>query len=67
MPENLLGDILESLTEVAHKQDTATLIQEQISDSVNKQFNRLFGRQKSIHHLLGGGKCTSYHICLVFL
>lgn len=64
MPENLLGDILESLTEGAHKKDAVTSIQEEISNSVNTQFNRLFGRQKSIHNLLGGGKCTSYPSCL---
>ncbi|OWM78783.1 reticulon-like protein B8 [Punica granatum] len=56
MPENLLGDIMETLSESVQKQEAASAIQEEISKSVNSQFNRLFGRQKSIHHVLGGGK-----------
>ncbi|XP_052207809.1 reticulon-like protein B8 [Diospyros lotus] len=54
--ERLLNNIMETLTENVSKQKSVSFFEEEKSTSVNAQFNRLFGRQKPIHHLLGGGK-----------
>ncbi|KAG5081586.1 hypothetical protein JHK86_005651 [Glycine max] len=51
--ENLLNTLVETLTE---KQKSGSFFEEDKSSSVSYQFNRLFGRQKPVHHILGGGK-----------
>ncbi|XP_009356580.2 reticulon-like protein B8 isoform X1 [Pyrus x bretschneideri] len=38
------------------KLTSGSLFGEEASSSVTTQFNRLFGRQKPVHHILGGGK-----------
>ncbi|XP_068335503.1 reticulon-like protein B8 isoform X1 [Pyrus communis] len=38
------------------KLKSGSLFGEETSSSVTTQFNRLFGRQKPVHHILGGGK-----------
>ncbi|GAB4850673.1 hypothetical protein Ancab_029984 [Ancistrocladus abbreviatus] len=50
--EDLLNNIVESLSDSVPKQ----FLNRDKSDSVSSQFNRLFGRQKPMHELLGGGK-----------
>ncbi|KAI5682965.1 hypothetical protein M9H77_04193 [Catharanthus roseus] len=45
--ENLMNNIMETLSDG---------FREEKSNSVSSQFNRLFGRQKPVHHILGGGK-----------
>ncbi|GAB4842833.1 hypothetical protein Ancab_012810 [Ancistrocladus abbreviatus] len=50
--EGLLNNIVESLSDSIPKK----IHEGDISDSVTSQFNRLFGRQKPVHKLLGGGK-----------
>ncbi|KAJ1388008.1 Reticulon [Sesbania bispinosa] len=51
--ENLLNNLVET---IAEKQKSVSFFEEEKSNSVSSQFNRLFGRQKPVHHLLGGGK-----------
>ncbi|KAG4964461.1 hypothetical protein AAZX31_14G030900 [Glycine max] len=51
--EKLLNTLVETLTE---KQKSGLFFEEDKSSSVSSQFNRLFGRQKPVHHILGGGK-----------
>ncbi|XP_020222607.1 reticulon-like protein B8 [Cajanus cajan] len=51
--ENLLNTLVET---IAEKQKSVSFFEEEKSNSVSSQFNRLFGRQKPVHHLLGGGK-----------
>lgn len=54
--ENLLNNLMETLAESTTKQKSASFFGEEKSKSVSSQFNRLFGREKPVHHLLGGGK-----------
>jgi len=53
--ENLLNTLVETIA--AEKQKSGSFFEEDKSSSVSSQFNRLFGRQKPVHHILGGGKC----------
>lgn len=64
--ENLLNNIVESLSDGGPKHKSASFFQEEGASSVSTQFNRLFGRQKPIHHCLGGGKCTVLLYILAF-
>lgn len=52
--EGLLNSLVET---IAEKQKSVSFFEEDKSNSVSSQFNRLFGRQKPVHHILGGGKC----------
>ncbi|GLU03979.1 hypothetical protein SLE2022_211480 [Rubroshorea leprosula] len=54
--ESILSNIVETLAESVPKQKSVSFIEEEKTDSVKSCFNRLFGRQNPIHHLLGGGK-----------
>ncbi|KAL3502459.1 hypothetical protein ACH5RR_036908 [Cinchona calisaya] len=54
--EELVNNIMETLSDGASKHKSVSFFEEQKSGSVSSQLNRLFGRQKPIHHLLGGGK-----------
>ncbi|KAK9663872.1 hypothetical protein RND81_14G003800 [Saponaria officinalis] len=57
--ENLLNNIMESIAEGVQKPKSSSFIEEEVSEyteSVTTQFNRLFGRQKPVHKVLGGGK-----------
>lgn len=55
--ENYLDRIVETLVDTASKQKSVSFFGEEKSNAVSSQFNRLFGRQKPVHHILGGGKC----------
>ncbi|CAL9013261.1 unnamed protein product [Prunus brigantina] len=55
-PEDLLNNIVGTFAESSSKQKSVPLFGEETSKSVTSQLNRLFGRQKPVHHLLGGGK-----------
>ncbi|CAL0307452.1 unnamed protein product [Lupinus luteus] len=59
-PENLFNNIVETLAE---RQKSVSFFEEEKSDSVATQFNKLFGRQKPVHHILGGGKSAD---CLLW-
>ena len=52
--ENLIHSLVDTFTE---KQKSESFFEEEKSNSVSSQIKRLFGRQKPVHHLLGGGKC----------
>ncbi|XAR52820.1 hypothetical protein NMG60_11021105 [Bertholletia excelsa] len=54
--ENLLNNIVETLSDRVSKQKASSFFEEDKSSSVSAQFNRLFGRQKPVHNLLGGGQ-----------
>ncbi|KAK4278916.1 hypothetical protein QN277_016691 [Acacia crassicarpa] len=49
--ENLLNNFMDTLAE-----KWKPVFEGESSNSLNTQFRRLFGRQKPVHHLLGGGK-----------
>ncbi|XP_027332305.1 reticulon-like protein B8 isoform X2 [Abrus precatorius] len=51
--ENLLNTLVET---IAEKQKSVSFFEEEKSSSVSSQLNKLFGRQKPVHHILGGGK-----------
>ncbi|KAJ1388462.1 reticulon-like protein B8 [Sesbania bispinosa] len=51
--ENLLNSLVDTFAE---KQKHASFFEEEKSNPMSSQINRLFGRQKHVHHLLGGGK-----------
>lgn len=54
--EDVIGDLVDNFTETVHKKKNVSFF-EQEEDTVSSRFNRLFGREKPIHHVLGGGKC----------
>ncbi|KAK7304958.1 hypothetical protein VNO77_42854 [Canavalia gladiata] len=51
--ENLLNSLVDTFVE---KQKSIPFFEEEKAGSVSSQINKLFGRQKPVHHLLGGGK-----------
>ncbi|KAK4275640.1 hypothetical protein QN277_018684 [Acacia crassicarpa] len=51
--ENLLNNLVDTITE---KKKSVSFFEEENSSSMSTQFRRLFGRQKPVHHILGGGK-----------
>ncbi|KAL3715480.1 hypothetical protein ACJRO7_007244 [Eucalyptus globulus] len=55
MAENILNNFVESFAESIPKQTVAALFQENLN-SAAPQPNRLLKRQKTVHHVLGGGK-----------
>ncbi|XP_073151108.1 reticulon-like protein B8 [Henckelia pumila] len=54
--ECLMENIMEKISDNLPKQKNASFFEDDKSNSMSTQFNRLFGRQKPVHHLLGGGK-----------
>lgn len=62
--EDLVNNIMEKLSDGASKHKSVSFSEEQKLGSVSSQLNRLFGRQKPVHHLLGGGKCK--WLCSMF-
>ncbi|CAI9089898.1 OLC1v1024549C1 [Oldenlandia corymbosa var. corymbosa] len=53
--EDLVNNIMDTLSDGMSRQKSGSFFEDQ-SSSVSSQFNRLFGRQKPVHHILGGGK-----------
>lgn len=51
--ENLIESLVDTFVD---KQKSVPFFEHGKSDSASSQINRLFGRQKPIHHILGGGK-----------
>ncbi|KAL9319647.1 hypothetical protein ACSQ67_011486 [Phaseolus vulgaris] len=51
--ENLIESLVDTFVE---KKKSVSFFQGEKSDSVSSQINRLFGREKPVHHILGGGK-----------
>ncbi|KAF8413444.1 hypothetical protein HHK36_001431 [Tetracentron sinense] len=54
--ENLLNNIMEKIADNIPKQKSVSFFEEDKSNSVSAQINRLFGREKPVHKVLGGGK-----------
>lgn len=54
--ESLFNSLVETISE---KQKTSSFFEEEKSNTVSSQFNRLFGRQRPVHNILGGGKCMT--------
>ncbi|CAN8270059.1 unnamed protein product [Cochlearia groenlandica] len=52
--EDVIGDLVDNFTETVQKNKHSSFFEQE--DTVTSRFNRLFDRQKSIHHVLGGGK-----------
>ncbi|XP_038683430.1 reticulon-like protein B8 isoform X2 [Tripterygium wilfordii] len=51
--ESLLNNLVETIADNVPKQKSVSFFED---ENVSSRFNRLFGRQKPVHHLLGGGK-----------
>ncbi|EYU42855.1 hypothetical protein ABFS82_13G011000 [Erythranthe guttata] len=54
--EDLVSNIRETFSDSISRHKSGSFFEEDKLDSVTSQFNRLFGREKPIHHILGGGK-----------
>ncbi|KAF3445028.1 hypothetical protein FNV43_RR14721 [Rhamnella rubrinervis] len=54
--ENLFNNLVETIAESAGKHNAVSFFEEEKADSVTSKFIRLFGCQKPVHYLLGGGK-----------
>ena len=58
---DLMGNIMETIAENLPKQKSVRL-DDGDGSSISEQAKKLFGgsenRKKSVHHVLGGGKCT---------
>eukprot|EP00262_Sarcandra_glabra_P008214 TRINITY_DN21541_c0_g1_i1.p1 TRINITY_DN21541_c0_g1~~TRINITY_DN21541_c0_g1_i1.p1 ORF type:complete len:249 (+),score=42.96 TRINITY_DN21541_c0_g1_i1:161-907(+) len=52
--ENLLNSLIETLADNVPKQKSVSFFEEE--KSISSHMNRLFGRQRPVHHVLGGGK-----------
>ena len=62
-PEDLIHNIMDNLTDNKHqKHNSDSFSFEEKSRSASAQFNKLFGREKPVHHILGGGKCRLHLI-----
>jgi hypothetical protein len=59
--ENIINAIVDTLSDKVPRQKSFKLFEEKSSNSnsVSAQMNKVFGRQKTIHQILGGGKCMS--------
>lgn len=51
-----MENIRETLSDNLPKQKNKSFFEDEKSNSMSSQFNRLFGRQKPVHNILGGGK-----------
>ncbi|KAL3633808.1 Reticulon-like protein B8 [Castilleja foliolosa] len=54
--EALMKNIMETVSDGVSKHKNVSFFEDEKAGSVTSQFNRLFGREKPVHHLLGGGK-----------
>ncbi|KAA3479957.1 reticulon-like protein B8 [Gossypium australe] len=54
--EDLLNNLVETIADSVSKQKSVSFFEEEKSNSVVSGFKRLFGRQRPVHHILGGGK-----------
>ncbi|KAL1192470.1 Reticulon-like protein B8 [Cardamine amara subsp. amara] len=52
--EDVIGDLVDNFTESVQKNKHASFFEQE--DTVTSRLNGLFGRQKPIYHVLGGGK-----------
>ncbi|KAH0904991.1 hypothetical protein HID58_044494 [Brassica napus] len=52
--EDVINDFVDNFTETVQKKKNVSFFEQ--DDTVSSRFNRMFGREKPIHHVLGGGK-----------
>lgn len=70
--ENIINAIVDKLSDKVPRQKSFKLFEEKnsTSNSVSAQMNKLFEHQKTIHQILGGGKCISSffpsHLFVIF-
>lgn len=64
--DNILNSLAELAENASKQKSISNFFEEDTSISVSSQFNRLFGREKPVHHLLGGGKCRNFLFFLLF-
>lgn len=62
--EKIFNSILDTIGDSVPKQKSVSFFEEDKSNSVSSQLNRLFGRQNPVHKVLGGGKCKFLFIYL---
>lgn len=58
--ESLVNNIIEHVSDAVSKQKTVRFSTD--NDSVSDQVNNLLGGKKSVHHVLGGGKCKRFSV-----
>lgn len=58
--ENIINNIMETIADKIPRQKSVRFSEEE--NTVTAQMNKLFGRQKSVHKILGGGKRISFLI-----
>lgn len=58
--EDLLNNIRETFADSVQKKKSVSFYGE--DESVSVKINKVFGRQNSVHDLLGGGKCKLFLI-----
>lgn len=57
MAESLVHNIMDSISDNVSKHKKVSFFDDESSSSVSNKMNKLFGREKPVHHILGGGKC----------
>lgn len=61
--ESLVHNIMDTISDNVSKHKNVSFFEDEDSSSVSNKLNRLFGREKPVHHILGGGKCkTFFHV-----
>ncbi|KAF2586807.1 hypothetical protein F2Q70_00037549 [Brassica cretica] len=55
--EDVINDFVDNFTETVQKKKNVSFFEQE--ETVSSRFNRMFGREKPIHHVLGGGKSMS--------
>jgi long-subunit acyl-CoA synthetase (AMP-forming) len=62
--DNIMSNIMDTISDKLPKQKSGHFDQASVSDKVNK----MFGRQRSLHGVLGGGKCMRFsHLSVLVL
>lgn len=56
--ESLVHNIMDTISDNVSKHKNVSFFVDEDSSSVSNKLNRLFGREKPVHHILGGGKCA---------
>lgn len=59
-PDKLLHNVMETLSGGdggTSRQNSGSFLHKETPNSDTSKFSKLFGRQKPVHHVLGGGTC----------
>jgi hypothetical protein len=60
--ENMVSGIMDAIADKLPKQKSVRFSEE---GSISSQAKKLFGGDKSVHHILGGGKCLNHTLGLL--